>query len=80
MPGHYQLIKQVNPLKSGEYACTVMAVRKSTAGRNEFAVTICGSFEATHGAIQAMEAEVRGRVESAGGVISGAEVVPIDSV
>jgi len=80
MPGHYQLIKQVNPLKSGEYACTVMAVRKSTVGRNEFAVTICGSFEATHGAIQAMEAEVRNRVESSGVVIAGAEVVPIDGV
>ena len=41
---------------------------------------LVGRFEATHGAIQAMEAEVRSRVESAGGVISGAEVVPIDGV
>jgi len=77
MPALYQLIKQINPLKSGEFACTVMAVRKSTAGRNEFAVTVCPSFEATHGAIKAMEAEVRSRVESGGGVIAGAEVIPI---
>ena len=78
MPGHYQIIKQVNPLKSGEYACTVMAVRKSTAGRNEFAVTICPSLEATQVAIRTMEAEVRSRVESTGGVIAGAEAVPSD--
>jgi hypothetical protein len=79
MAGQYQLIKQINPLKSGEYACTVMAVRKTTSGRNEFAVTICPSLEATHGAIREMEADVRQRVESAGGVIAGAEVIPLDS-
>jgi hypothetical protein len=79
MPGHYQIIKQVNPLKSGEYACTVMAVRKSTVGRNEFAVTICPSLEATRVAIKALEADVRSRVESTGGVIAGAEAITLDS-
>ena len=78
MAPHYQLIKQVNPLKSGEYACTVMAVRKTTAGRNEFAVTICPCLEATEGAIQAMEADVRNRVASTGGVIADTEVVAPD--
>jgi len=80
MSGQYQLIKQINPLKSGEYACTVMAVRKSTAGRNEFAVTICPSYAATESAIKAMEADVRNRVASSGGVITDAEVIPLDRV
>jgi hypothetical protein len=79
MPGHYQIIKQVNPLKSGEYACTVMAVRKTTAGRNEFAVTICATLEATEKAIKSLEADVRSRVESTGGVIAGAELVALES-
>jgi hypothetical protein len=78
MAPHYQLIKQVNPLKSGEFACTVMAVRKTTAGRNEFAVTICASLQATEEAIKAMEAEVRDRVASSGGVIADTEVVSLE--
>jgi hypothetical protein len=78
MAPHYQLIKQVNPLKSGEYACTVMAVRKTAAGRNEFEVTICASLEAAEGAIKSMEIDVRNRVASSGGVISDTEVVSGD--
>ena len=70
MAPHYQLIKQVNPLKSGEYACTVMAVRQDIEGKNEYDVKICATLEEAHRTGDQVEQRIRQQIEMRGGVVA----------
>jgi hypothetical protein len=66
----YTIIRRVTPLVSGDYACTVMAVRQDPGGKNEFDVKICATLAEAENTCDAIERRIREQVEARGGVIA----------
>lgn len=65
----YRITRHVTSLGTAGFACTVMAIREDIAGVNEFGVRLCASSAEAEQAAHVLEAQVRDRVTSRGGVV-----------
>jgi hypothetical protein len=64
----YQIIRQIT-LGTAGYACTVMAIRKDTAGTNEIRIRLCSSLPEAERASRILEDELSDRVVARGGAV-----------
>ena len=65
----YRIVRQVTSLGSAGFACTVMAIREDTAGKNEFGVRLCATSAEAERAGHLLEAEIRRSVIVRGGTV-----------
>ena len=65
----YRIIRHITAFRTAGYACTVMAIRDDTAGKNEFATRLCTDRAEADSAAIVLEIELRERVRAKGGVI-----------
>jgi hypothetical protein len=66
----YTIIRRITPLASGDFACTVMAVRQDIGGKNEYDVKICATLEEAHRTGDQVEQRIRQQIEMRGGVVA----------
>ena len=67
----HRITRQITSLGTAGYACTVMAIRKDKAGKNEFAVRLCSTWAAAERAARLLEVDIRQRVLLQGGEVMG---------
>ena len=65
-----RIIRQISPLGFAGYACTVMAVREDSAGKNEFGVRLRSTLAEAERAADALEGEIRARIVARGDSIA----------
>jgi hypothetical protein len=66
----YTIIRRITPLSSGDYACTVMAVRQDIEGRNQFDVKICADLAEAERTGEALERQIRESLAARGDVVA----------
>ncbi len=71
----YRIIRHITSLRTAGYACTVMAIREDTDGKNEFATRLCSDWAEADRAAQALESEIRERIEARGGAVVNSEAL-----
>jgi hypothetical protein len=62
----YTIIRRITPLASGDFACTVMAVRQQVEGKNQFDVKICPTLAEAERTGDALEREIRASLAARG--------------
>ena len=71
----YRIIRHITSLRTAGYACTVMAIREDTAGKNEFATRLCSNREEADRAAQLLESEIRKRLIARGAAVADSRVL-----
>ena len=65
----YRITRQITSLGTAGYACTVMAIRDDTSGKNEFGIRLCSDRAEAERSARLLEGEILERVLARGGAV-----------
>ena len=65
----YRIIRHITEFRTAGYACTIMAIREDTAGKNECLTRLCADRTEAERAARLLEDQLRNQVRSRGDAI-----------